>query len=576
MNSLRSRFVVGSAVVALIPLGVAMAVLSQRIQATVRVQASERLGAALGMLQIQLRSDGARTAGKLQILGKDPSLKRLYLVQPAGVRDLSEYLAEKRFLLGLDFLQVADTSGSVIADGTAATTTATQPDRGSWRIGTVDRHRPDGVSVERVEGVPALALAARAPIRYQNAIVGMVRGGVVIDSAFLARLKQTSGMDLALRDADGELVAATLGGMAKPALPPRGDAIPVRVAGHSYWSRSLSLENGPGPGPGSGASITGLVSTAAADQTIAALREASALLGLLGLGIAIALGWLWSLQMTRPVEQLAQFSERIAQGHWDEPLTLHSVRELQPLVSALDRMRGDLAAYRDKLVASERHAAWSQMARLVAHEIKNPLTPIAVSVADLKRSFELERADFPEILDQAARTITEQVESLKRILQEFADFARLPGPRFEPCRLSGLWSDLATLYGGDIAAGRLAISAPEQDPDFSADPGQLRQALVNLIKNGLEAVNLDGRVEVSARVEDAGLEFTVADTGPALSAEQKANLFMPYFTTKPHGSGLGLTMVERIAGEHRGSITVESDAGRGTRFRMRIPRTQKG
>ena len=567
MRSLRSRFILGSAVVAIVPLVVAMTVMSQRIQATVRAQATERLGAALGMLQVQLRSDGARTADKLEILGRDPLLKRLYLVQPAGVRDLSDYLAEKRFLLGLDFLQIADTSGTVIADAATAAALA-QADRGALQTGAADRHEAGGVTVERAEGVPALAMAARAPIRYQNAIVGAVRGGVVIDSAFLARLKQTSGVDLALRDAQGQLVAATLSGMSDATLPARGEATPVRVAGRSYWSRSFALDPVSGPG----ATISGLVSTAAADQTIATLRVTSAFLGVLGLGIAIALGWLWSRQVTRPVEQLARFSERIAQGHWDEPLTLKGVRELETLVSALDRMRADLATYRDKLVASERHAAWSQMARLVAHEIKNPLTPIAVSVADLKRSFELGRSDFPEILDQAARTITEQIESLKRILQEFTDFARLPGPRFESCRLCALWADLSTLYGGDIAAGRLTMAPIAQDPVFSADPGQLRQALVNLIKNGIEAVELGGRVEVSARVEDTAVEFTVADTGPALSAEQKASLFTPYFTTKPHGSGLGLTIVERIVGEHRGTITVESEAGRGTRFCMRIPR----
>ena len=568
MRSLRSRFILGSAVVALVPLVVAMTVMSQRIQATVRAQATERLEAALGMLQVQLRADGARTADKLEILGRDPLLKRLYLVQPAGVRDLSDYLAEKRFLLGLDFLQIADTSGTVIADAATSVAAVTQPDRGWSGIAAARPREPGGVSVERLEGVPALAVGARAPIRYQNAIVGMVRGGVVIDSLFLARLKQTRGVDLALRDAEGRLVAATVAGMSEAGLPLRGDTTPVRVSGRSYWSRSFSLESVPGPG----ATISGLVSTAAADQTIAALRVTSAFLGLLGLGIAIALGWVWSRQVTRPVEQLARFSERIAQGHWDEPLTLHSVRELETLVSALDRMRADLATYRDRLVASERQAAWSQMARLVAHEIKNPLTPIAVSVADLKRSFELDRSDFPEILDQAARTITEQVESLKRILQEFTDFARLPGPRFEPCRLSSLWADLSTLYGGDIAAGRLSMTAVAQDAVFSADPGQLRQALVNLIKNGLEAVDLDGRVEVSARADEAAVEFIVADSGPALSAQQKASLFTPYFTTKPHGSGLGLTIVERIVGEHRGTITVESEAGRGTRFRLRIPR----
>jgi two-component system nitrogen regulation sensor histidine kinase NtrY len=573
LNSLRSRIILGSALVALVPLAIAMIVLSARIQATVRGQAAERLGAALGRMEAQLRSDGERTAGKLEILARDPSLKRLYLVQPLGVRDLSDYLAEKRFLLALDFLEVADSSGALVADGVSAA--AAQASPASWRPGGASERGAAGVAVVHVEGAPALALAAWAPIRYQSAIVGRLRGGVLMDSAFLARLKETSGVDLALRDANGALVAATLEGVNGRGLPAPGAVAPVRVAGRSYWSRGFALEPGPGSGPA--ASVLGLVSTAAADQTIAALRLASGVLALLGLAIAVVLGWVWSLQVTRPVERLARFSERIAQGHWDEPIVLRSVRELQPLVSALDRMRANLVSYRDRLVASERQAAWSQMARLVAHEIKNPLTPIAVSVADLKRSFERDRADFPEILDQAARTITEQVESLKRILQEFSDFARLPDARFAPCRLSGLWSDLATLYGREIAAGRLGLAEPAADPEFSADPGQLRQALVNLIKNGLEAVEAEavGRVEVSARVEDGALEISVTDTGPALSAEQRARLFTPDFTTKLHGSGLGLTIVERIVREHRGTIAVEAGAGRGTRFRVRIPRTQE-
>src|SRR5204862_251404 len=146
-------------------------------------------------------------------------------------------------------------------------------------------------------------------------------------------------------------------------------------------------------------------------------------------------------QVSRPVEQLAAFSRKLAQGEWDEPLTLHSVRELETLVEALDGMRRELKTYRDKLVITERQAAWSQMARKVAHEIKNPLTPIAIS-----------------------------------------------------------------------------------------------------------------------------------DTGPGLSAAQRAQLFVPGFTTKRLGSGLGLTIVERIVNDHHGTISVDPAAERGTTFRIRLPR----
>src|SRR5262249_45187252 len=149
----------------------------------------------------------------------------------------------------------------------------------------------------------------------------------------------------------------------------------VAIAGHPYLAQAIELPLGSPPHPG----ITALVTTTAADRTVAALQWTSVLLGLLGLFVAILLGTVWSSQVTRPVERLAAFSQRVAGGEGDEPLALRSVRELETLVAALDRMRADLRGYRERLVISERQAAWSQMARAVAHEVKNPLTPIAVS-----------------------------------------------------------------------------------------------------------------------------------------------------------------------------------------------------
>src|SRR5206468_7617710 len=205
------------------------------------------------------------------------------------------------------------------------------------------------------------------------------------------------------------------------------------IAGTSYWSRSLLIgpqatEPGHAVDPHVLPKITGLVPTAAADRTIAALQLTSLLLGLLGLAVAIGLGALWSSQVSRPVEQLAAVSQRIARGEWDEPIRIRSVRELQTLIAAFERMRADLGDYRERLLTSERQAAWGQMARTMAHEIKNPLTPIAISIADLRRSFEQKREDFPAILEQASRTIGDEIETLKHLLQEFSDFGRLPAP----------------------------------------------------------------------------------------------------------------------------------------------------
>ena len=526
MNSLRSRLIVGSALIAVVPLVAVILVLSQRVESMVREDASQRLDAALGGLRARLAADAGTMAARIELLAQDPQLRRLHLVLPTSGLELTEYLAERRFLLGLDLLQVSD---SAVA--------------------------PPRLAIERVAGDTALAIVARAPIHYQGQVAGVVEGGVIVGAASLIELRDAGGVELALEDPAGRAIVAT-----------RAD-----LAAASWLRRAVTLEIGAPPYP----AFAGYASTAAADGAVRALRWSAALLGLLGLALAIVLGLVWSSQVSRPVERLAAFSDRLAQGHWDEPLALRSVRELDTLVAALDRMRRDLRSYRERLVTSERHAAWSQMARQVAHEVRNPLTPIAVSVADLKRSYELGRPDFPQILDQAVRTIGDEVESLRRLLQEFSDFGRLPPPSPAPMKAGDLLADLAALYPREVAEGRLALARPEPEVALSADAGQLRQALVNLVKNGFEAADGDGRVTVAVRGERDALAITVADTGHGLTAEQRAQLFTPGFTTKSQGSGLGLTIVEKIVNDHRGTIAVEPGAAGGTVVTVRLPLTQR-
>jgi nitrogen fixation/metabolism regulation signal transduction histidine kinase len=212
------------------------------------------------------------------------------------------------------------------------------------------------------------------------------------------------------------------------------------------------------------------------------------------------------------------------------------------------------------------------MARAVAHEIRNPLTPIAIAMSDLRRSHEQQRPDFPQILDQAVRTVGEEVESLKRLVQEFSEFGRMPAPQPRLCRLSDLFAELETLHGRERDAGRLVFLPRDREITLNADPGQLRQAMINLIRNGLDAVDVGGKVAVSARVIDSGVcEIAVADNGPGLTAEQRSHLFVPGFTTKPQGSGLGLAIVQRIVSDHHGTIAVDEANGGGTTFRIRLP-----
>jgi signal transduction histidine kinase len=533
MTSLRSRLILGSALVAIIPLALALFLFSRQVGSMVRSQAAARLSAALAGLEAQLQLDGDRVAERLQILGRDPTLKRLYLVREEGTRELADFIGERRRLLGLDFLSVVGGDGGTVVEAAAA------------------------------ESVAGSDMGGSAPIRYEGAPVGSVRGGVRLDLPYLQRLRQTTGVELVLLDA-GRPLTGTLQPLPGDVVASARQGGRVEIGGTSYLARILDPRLPASPG----VQVLALVSTAAADATIGALRLAALGLGLLGLLLAVLFALLWSSLVSRPVEDLAAFSRQLASGDWEEPLRLHSVRELETLGEALDSMRRDLQSYRERLVVSERQAAWGQMARKVAHEIKNPLTPIAVSVADLRRSYEGHRADFPQILDQAVRIVGEEVDRLKLLLQEFSDFGRLPSPRLAPCDLRDLLGALEALHAREVGEGRLRLSKPYPEVRWSADPDQLRQALINLIKNGLEA---GGSVLVTAVARDGVLEIAVADDGPGLTPEQRASLFVPGFTTKRTGSGLGLTITEKIVSDHGGTIAAEPGNPRGTIFRVRLP-----
>lgn len=572
MNSLRVRLILGFALVALVPLAIAIVLLTDRIERMVREQAADRVTAALGAITTQLAEDERRIVEKAQILAEDPELRRLYLVRAAGGRDLADYLEERRFLLGLDFLRVTDASGAARADAAEAVSRSSSSPARPARYGPPPPGRR-GISVRRLERDSGLVMVAAAPVQYLGATTGHVECGVAFDAAFLERWRDRTGAQFALFDAGGHpagsvpLQMRSWGLGRTPTSPDEGSRLRVVGTEGSNLYETVPLAIGDPPF----ARLVGVAGTSDAEATVTALQGASALLGLAALAVAILLGIAWSRQISRPVERIAGYSEKLARGEWDEPLQLKSVRELETLVLALDRMRRDLVSYRERLVVSERHAAWSQMARKVAHEVKNPLTPIAVSIADLKRSYDAQRADFPAILDQAVRTIGEEVEALKRLLQEFSEFGRFPPPRIQPCRWAGIAADLETLYGHEIAAGALTVSPEGRGLVFPADAGQVRQALVNLIRNGLDATPAGGRVTVGAGAEDSTAVLTVADDGPGLSPDQRARLFTPGFTTKAEGSGLGLVIVERIVSEHGGRIDVRSEPGAGTTFHLRFP-----
>jgi two-component system nitrogen regulation sensor histidine kinase NtrY len=225
------------------------------------------------------------------------------------------------------------------------------------------------------------------------------------------------------------------------------------------------------------------------------------------------------------------------------------------------------------LIRAQKVAAWREVARRLAHEIKNPLTPIQLSAERLRRHFvhapEAQRA----LVEECASTIIGEVESLKGLVDEFSQFARMPAPRAVPTDIHRLLDDALALYDGLLAQVTITRRYAEALPRASVDPEQMRRVILNLVDNAVEAMDRAGVIEIATEHDQANslVRLVVADDGPGIPPAEREKLFLPYYSTKQRGSGLGLAIVRRIVAEHGGAIDVTDNHPHGTRFVIELP-----
>ena len=223
-----------------------------------------------------------------------------------------------------------------------------------------------------------------------------------------------------------------------------------------------------------------------------------------------------------------------------------------------------------ELIRAQQLAAWNEAARRIAHEIKNPLTPIQLAAERVLRRHR-QGQDVGEALEDGVRIIVREVETLKGMVDEFSRFARMPRPQPADVDLAGMVQETVKLYRsvkpGVEVAGDVAADAAHA----WADPEQLRGALINLLDNAVEATEAPGRVDVRTARTDGRIQLVVADTGRGIPPEAKEKLFLPHFSTKGRGTGLGLAIVHRIVSDHHGTIRVEDNVPQGTVFTVELP-----
>jgi two-component system, NtrC family, nitrogen regulation sensor histidine kinase NtrY len=316
--------------------------------------------------------------------------------------------------------------------------------------------------------------------------------------------------------------------------------------------------------------------------------------------VAAAVGYAFARSVSRRVSRVAEAAGRVAGGDLEVRVPEEGRDEIGDLAVSFNRMLGDLERSRARIEYLQRIGAWQEMARRLAHEIKNPLTPIQLAVEECHHKYKGDDPKMRKLLDTTLEIVTEEVGTLRRLVSEFSDFARLPRARLEEASLEALLAEVRpplerlgmgtelgdaaylTPSGGPAIPVRVAVEPTIADVPSGAPPlavavdrQMLRKALDNLVRNAVQAIRAAGRgfrvVVHATELDDGRVAIDVDDDGPGVPESDRARVFDPYFTTRTEGTGLGLAIVKKIVIEHGGSIACDVAPLGGARFRIVLP-----
>ncbi len=277
----------------------------------------------------------------------------------------------------------------------------------------------------------------------------------------------------------------------------------------------------------------------------------------------------------KPLASLERATAAVAAGDLSTRLLTRPRDDFSGLITAFNRMVAELSRSRSSMAHAEKLSAWQDIAQKLAHEIKNPLTPIRLSAERVLKRHRTSPGSASEIIEPAMLSIIQEVDGLSALLEEFRDFARLPEPQAEWTDLGGVAAEVARSFASSHPGVRIELEGVPAGMVIRADRGHLRQMFMNLFMNAIEAMSGQGRVSVRSdlvkRSDSSYCRIQVSDTGPGIPADIRERLFTPYFTTKEKGTGLGLSIVEHIVMDHKGEIWFESGEGAGTTFFIDLP-----
>jgi signal transduction histidine kinase len=304
------------------------------------------------------------------------------------------------------------------------------------------------------------------------------------------------------------------------------------------------------------------------------IRDISLVIAGLAVFIGVIVSGIVTARVSRPIRNLAQAAGEIGQGNWDVRVATSGKDEIGKLAVAFNQMTEELIGQRERLVQSERVAAWRELARRLAHELKNPLFPLQITVENLLRARENTPEQFDEVFRESTSTLLAEIANLKTIIGRFSDFSKMPAPQIQAVDLNEMVRSVTHLFQGQLNREPARIRTDLQlgdVPEVSGDPVLLRRVVENLVLNAIDAMPKGGTLTFRTYMNEKFAVFELSDTGAGLTPEECDRLFTPYYTTKHHGTGLGLAIAQSVVSDHRGRISVSSRKDQGTTFHVELP-----